>query len=122
MFDIDGAIKAVAGLFDDLITEPQKREEAKAKVLEIFKDWDQNAIALALADKRISGAKAYLLMVCVAAFALQYVAFPIVMWISYGFFDYPMPKPPVFDSSMYDMMLAGFGAGGLHLAQRYLDK
>lgn len=106
--DKDAAQKAAQAVLDKVVDLTAKSDERQTDVVKIEAASD---------DKFTSRARPFILWVCGAAFAWQYVVAPMVMWIGFVI-GHPLPKPPTFDSGVWELMFGMLGLGGLRTYEK----
>ena len=86
-FGIDDAIAAGLKVLDKFVPDPEARVKAEADLRNSLQAWDKaqtdvNAIEAANVSVFVSGWRPFIGWVCGIALAYQYVAAPLVMWLS----------------------------------------
>jgi len=106
--DKNAAAKAQAEILDKVTDMAAKSDAAQA---------DINKAEAASSDPFTSRARPFILWVCGAAFAWQYVAAPVAMWIGF-IVGHPLPKPPTFDSGVWELMFGMLGLGAFRTYEK----
>lgn len=119
-------LPAVTGILDKIIPDAGARDKAKAEAEAALlaalakADADQLAVNKAEAENAnvfVSGARPFILWVCGVALAYSYILVPLGMWVGF-IIGKPLPKPPVLDSNLYELMLGMLGMGGLRTYEK----
>jgi hypothetical protein len=113
---------AIAGIVGKFIPDPAAKAQADAETRAALQQWDasQNAVNAAEAASTnpfTSAWRPFIGWVCGAALAYQYVAAPIAIWIGFVV-GHPMPKPPTLDDTLWQLMFAMLGMGGLRTYEK----
>src|SRR6185312_5726980 len=107
----------IAGIVGKFIPDPQAAAQASQAILTTLQasDASQNTVDAAEAanpDLFVSGWRPAVGWVCVAALVYSYLLVPIGMWAGYAL-GHPIPKPPVLDNNLWELMFGLLGMGGL---------
>ena len=106
--DKDAAQKAAQAVVDKVVDLTAQSDARQSAI---------NEKEAASSDPFTSRARPFILWVCGAAFAWQYVLAPVAMWIGFVV-GHPLPKPPTFDSGVWELMFGMLGLGGLRTYEK----
>lgn len=117
MIGIDDAVAAGLQIVNKFIPDPQAKAQAEQELRSSMQAWDAgqtkvNEVEAANANVFVSGWRPFIGWVGGGALAWQYVLAPVAMWIGF-ILGHPLPKPPTFDSGIYELVFALLGLGGM---------
>jgi hypothetical protein len=124
--DLLTAGSALVNKLLSFIPDPNERAkaaaQAQAELMEMIKTSDsaQNSVNSEEAKSEslfVSGWRPAVGWVCAAALFYQYLLVPVGMYVSFAI-GHPLPKPPVLDDTLWQLMFGLLGMGTL----RSLDK
>lgn len=121
-FGIDDAIAAGLKLIDKFVPDPAAKAKAESELRDSLKGWDDNQARINEKEAEnasvfVSGWRPAIGWVCAFAVAYTYVLVPVGMWVSFVI-GKPMPKPPVLDGNLWELMFAMLGLGGLRTFEK----
>lgn len=116
-FGIDDAIGAGLKIIDKFIPDPEAKAKAESEVREwlggIMKgQLDVNKAEAQTGSLFIGGWRPAIGWACASALWFQYMLMPVIMWAA-DIFGHPLPKPPVLDQVLWELMFGMLGMGGL---------
>lgn len=123
-FGIDDAIAAGLQIVNKFIPDPAQKAQAAAELRTSLQQWDasQNAVNAAEAGNPslfTSGWRPAIGWVCGAALFYQYLIVPLSVWAGFVF-GHPIPKPPVLDDTLWQLMFGMLGMGGLRTYEKVM--
>lgn len=123
-FGIDDAIAAGLQIVNKFIPDPAQKAQAAAELRTSLQQWDasQNTVNAAEAANPslfTSGWRPAIGWVCGAALFYQYLVVPLSVWIGFVV-GHPIPKPPVLDDSLWQLMFGMLGLGGLRTYEKVM--
>lgn len=83
-------------------------------------DSEQKKVAVpepAVASFFTAGARPFILWICGAALAYQYLLCPLAVWVCL-LTGHPVAKPPVLDDTLYQLLFGMLGLGGLRTVEK----
>jgi hypothetical protein len=130
---ISAALDIGGKLIDRLWPDPQQRDAAK---LELLKMQQSGELAQLTADTDIAKAQAavnqqeasspslfvagwrpFIGWACGAALVYSFILVPLGMWIGFVV-GKPIPKPPVLDDHLWELMFGMLGLGGMRTMEK----
>ena len=121
-FGIDDAIAAGLKVLDKFVPDPEARAKAESALRDSLQAWDKaqtdvNAIEAANANVFVSGWRPFIGWTCGLALAYQFVVSPIFVWVALCAGYHP-PAPPKLDDTMWQLVFAMLGMGGLRTFEK----
>lgn len=121
-FGIDDAIAAGLKVLDKFIPDPEARAKAEAELRVDLRQWDAgqtqvNAVEAANPSLFVAGWRPAIGWCCGVALFYTYLLVPIGMWIGF-LIGKPIPKPPVLDSNLWELMFGMLGLGGMRTYEK----
>lgn len=121
-FGLDDAIAAGLKVLDKFIPDPEARAKAEADLRSSLQNWDKaqtdvNAVEAASNNVFVAGWRPFIGWVGGSALAWQYVLAPFISWVGFCI-GHPLPKPPTFDGSIYELVFALLGIGGMRTFEK----
>lgn len=121
-FGIDDAVAAGLQVLNKFIPDPAAKMQAETELRASLQQWDAgqntvNAAEAANPDMFVAGWRPAVGWVCAAALAYTYLLVPIGMWIGFVV-GHPIPKPPVLDGNLWELMLGMLGMGGMRTYEK----
>lgn len=89
-----------------------QKEMAEADIKGILAQLDINKTEAASGSMFVAGGRPFIMWVCGAALAYQFVLAPIGMWI-FAISGHPIPTPPKLDDMLWQLMFGMLGMGAL---------
>lgn len=122
MFGIDDAIAAGLKVIDKFVPDPAAKAQAESELRSGLLEWDaaQNKVNEAQANNPnlfVSGARPAIMWILAFALAYSYVIVPIGMWTA-QIKGISIPKPPVLDNNLWELMFGLLGMGGLRTYEK----
>lgn len=122
-FGIDDAIAAGLQVINKFIPDPAEKARAEAELRGSLLAWDQGQMSVNQAEAQnasifVAGWRPFIGWVCGGALAYQYVASPLVSWIS-ATLGHPLPPAPSFDGMLWELMFGMLGFGGLRTLEKF---
>lgn len=116
-FGIDDAIAAGLQIVSKFVPDPAAKLQAEAEMRAALMAWDAsqnkvNEAEAASGNLFIGGWRPAIGWVCAGAVAYTYLLVPIGMWVGFVI-GKPIPKPPVLDGNLWELMLGMLGLGGM---------
>ena len=121
-FGIDDAIAAGLKVIDKFVPDPAAKQKAEGELRSALQGWDKaqtdvNAIEAANPSVFTSGWRPFIGWCCGCALAYQYVATPILMWITASI-GVTLAQPPKLDGTLWELVFAMLGLGGLRTYEK----
>lgn len=121
-FGIDDAIAAGLTVLNKFIPDPAAKLAAEQELRVALLSWDnaQSAINAAEAGNQsifVAGWRPWIGWCCGAALFYSYLLVPLVMWGSF-LVGHPLPKPPVLNDHLWELMTGMLGLGGLRTYEK----
>lgn len=121
-FGIDDAIAAGLKVIDKFVPDPAAKQKAENELRSALQGWDKsqtdvNAVEAANSSVFVSGWRPFIGWVCGGALAYQYVATPILMWITASI-GIALAQPPKLDGTLWELVFALLGMGGLRTYEK----
>lgn len=121
-FGIDDAIAAGLKVLDKFIPDPEARAKAEADLRSSLQSWDKaqtdvNAVEAASSSVFVAGWRPFIGWCCGVSLAYQYVVTPIVMWLA-AMVHLSLPAPPKLDETLWQLVFAMLGLGGLRTFEK----
>jgi hypothetical protein len=122
MFGIGEAVAAGLQVLNKFIPDEGARAQAELELRRNLQQWDQAQTAVAVAEATnekffVSGARPFILWVCGCALLYSYILVPVGLWITF-MVGHPVPKPPVLDERLFELMIGMLGLGGLRTFEK----
>jgi hypothetical protein len=121
-FGIDDAIAAGLKVLDKFVPDPEARVKAEAELRSSLQQWDAGQAAVNKAEAEnpnlfVSGWRPAIGWCCGLALFYSYLLVPLGMYV--GFVSgKPLPKPPVLDGNLWELMFALLGLGGMRTYEK----
>lgn len=121
-FGIDDAIAAGLQVINKFVPDPEARAKAESELRGSLQAWDKaqtevNAVEAANSNLFVSGWRPFIGWVCGVALAYQFVLVPLLMWVALSF-GYKPPVPPKLDDTLWQLVFAMLGMGGLRTLEK----
>lgn len=121
-FGIDDAIAAGLKVLDKFVPDPEARAKAESALRDSLQLWDKaqtdvNAVEAANSNVFVSGWRPFIGWTCGLALAYQFVAAPVLVWAALSFGFHP-PAPPKLDDTLWQLVFAMLGMGGLRTFEK----
>lgn len=121
-FGIDDAIAAGLKIVDKFIPDPEAKAKAELELRADLAEWDnaQQEVNKAEAAHRsiyVAGWRPGIGWACAGALWFQYLITPIALWLA-DIAGHPLPKPPVLDDILWELMFGMLGMGGLRTYEK----
>ena len=121
-FGIDDAIAAGLKVLDKFVPDPEARVKAEAALRDSLQSWDKqqndvNAVEAANPNVFVSGWRPFIGWTCGLALAYQYVVAPVVFWVAMTF-NVLIEAPPKLDETLWQLVFAMLGMGGLRTFEK----
>ncbi len=105
-----------------VLPDPAARQKAILDVLSKLQDSDIEQLRVNAAEAGhnsifVAGWRPAVGWVCALALAYTYLVVPLVMWFSYAI-GKPIPKPPVLDDALWELMMGLLGMGALRSLEK----
>lgn len=121
-FGIDDAIAAGLQVLNKFIPDPAAKLAAEQQLRAALLSWDaaQTAINAAEAGNQsmfVAGWRPWIGWCCGGALFYSYLLVPLAMWFSF-IIGHPLPKPPVLNDHLWELMTGMLGLGGLRTFEK----
>lgn len=121
-FGIDDAIAAGLKIIGKFVPDPAEKAKAEADLRASLQAWDKgqtdvNAVEAANPNLFVSGWRPTIGWCCAIAMFYSYLFVPLGTWVSF-YAGYPLPKMPVLDGNLYELMFGMLGLGGLRTYEK----
>ncbi len=112
----------VNGWLERLFPDPAERQKQLQSLIDAAQAADAaqvevNKIEAANSSLFVSGWRPFIGWVCGAAFAYQFVVAPLGLWIGFVV-GHPIPAPPKLDDTLWQLVFAMLGMGGLRTFEK----
>ena len=124
MFGIDDAIGAALKVLDKFIPDPTAKQQAEADLRSSFQQWDKGQTDINAAEATntslfVSGWRPAIGWICAAALLYTYILVPFTVWTFAFVLNQPIPKFPVLDNNLWELMFGMLGMGGLRTYEKF---
>lgn len=121
-FAIDDAIATGLKVLDKFIPDPEAKAQAAKELRDSLRSWDQGQTGINEREAQhpslfVAGWRPYIGWICGFALTFHYVLAPLAMWVGF-IVGHPLPKPPAFDTGVYELVFAMLGIGGLRTYEK----
>lgn len=121
-FGLDDAVAAGLKVIDKFVPDPAARAKAEADLRADLLASDRaqmevNKAEAASGSVFVSGWRPAIGWVLAAAVAYTYLLVPLGVWLGFVI-GKPLPKPPVLDGNLWELMFALLGMGGLRTLEK----
>lgn len=121
-FGIDDAVAAGLQVINKFIPDPAEKAKAEAELRASLQAWDAqqntvNAAEAANPNLFVAGWRPAIGWCCAVAMFYSYLFVPLGTWISF-YVGHPLPKMPVLDKNLYELVFAMLGLGGLRTYEK----
>jgi hypothetical protein len=121
-FGIGDAVAAGLKVINKFVPDPEAREKAEVELRNSLQAWDKgqtdvNAVEAANNNLFVSGWRPFIGWTCGGALAYQYVATPILMWLTASI-GITLAQPPKLDGTLWELVFALLGMGGLRTYEK----
>ena len=109
-------------ILGSVLPDPAARQKAVMDALGKLQDSDIEQLKVNAAEAGhtsifVAGWRPAVGWVCALALAYTYLIVPLVMWFSYAI-GQPIPKPPVLDDALWELMMGLLGMGALRSLEK----
>jgi hypothetical protein len=123
-FGIDDAIGAALSVLDKFIPDPAAKQQAEADLRSSLQQWDQNQTEVNKVEAGndnlfVAGWRPAIGWICAAALLYTYILVPFTVWTFAFVLDLPIPKFPVLDNNLWELMFGMLGMGGLRTYEKF---
>lgn len=123
MFGIDDAIAAGLKVLDKFIPDQAEKAKAEAELRSSLQAWDSsqtqvNAVEASNANLFISGWRPAIGWICAFALLYSYILIPFTIWTFAFVLGKPVPKFPVLDNNLWELMFGLLGMAGLRTYEK----
>jgi roadblock/LC7 domain-containing protein len=121
-FGIDDAVAAGLKVLDKFVPDPAAKAKFEAELRADLLASDRAQMAVTQAEAAsgslfIGGWRPAIGWVLAAAVAYTYLLVPLGVWLGFVI-NKPLPKPPVLDGNLWELMFALLGMGGLRTLEK----
>ena len=121
-FGIDDAIAAGLKIVNKFVPDPDAKIKAENELRKDLQAWDKGQTDINIQEAKhhsifVAGWRPAIGWACALALWLQYMIAPLAIWAS-DIAGYPLPKPPVLDQVLWELMFALIGMGGLRTFEK----
>lgn len=122
MFGIDDAIAAGLKVLDKFIPDPAAKAEAAAALRSDLQQWDRAQTDVNAAEAQnqslfVAGWRPAIGWICAAALGYTYMLVPF-MGMIFATTGHPLPKLPVLDGNLYELMFGMLGMSGIRTYEK----
>ena len=123
MFGIDDAIAAGLKVLDKFIPDPEAKARAETELRSSLQAWDAsqakvNEVEAASSSLFVSGWRPAIGWICAAALLYTYILIPFSVYVYSFIIQQPVPKFPVLDNNLWELMFGLLGMGGLRTYEK----
>lgn len=121
-FGLDDAVAAGLKIIDKFVPDPQAKAQASKELRDSLQGWDKAQSDINLADAQSGslyqgGWRPAIGWCCAGAVFYSYLFVPLTMYA--GFVTgHPIPKPPVLDEHLWELLFILLGVGGLRTYEK----
>jgi hypothetical protein len=124
MFGIDDAIGAALKVLDKFVPDPAAKQQAEADLRSSLQQWDQNQTEINKVEAGndnlfVSGWRPAIGWILAAALLYTYILVPFTVWTFAFVLGQPVPKFPVLDDNLWELMFCLLGMGGLRTYEKF---
>lgn len=124
MFGIDDAIGAALKVLDKFVPDPAAKQQAEADLRSSLQQWDKGQTDINAAEATnnslfVSGWRPAIGWICAAALLYTYILVPFTVWTFAFVLNQPIPKFPVLDNNLWELMFGMLGMGGLRTYEKF---
>lgn len=119
-------IPAVIDLVGRFIPDPTQKAKAVQELTAMLMEADRGQMAINLEEAKsqslfVSGWRPFIGWACGAALVYSYLLVPLTMYVAM-LAGRPIPRPPVLDANLWELMFGLFGMGALRTIEKLRDK
>ena len=123
MFGADDVIAAGLKVLDKFIPDPAAKAQAEAALRADLQKWDAsqakiNEVEAASSSLFVSGWRPAIGWICAAALLYTYIVIPFSVYVYSFIIQQPVPKFPVLDNNLWELMFGLLGMGGLRTYEK----
>lgn len=124
MFGIDDAIGAALKVLDKFVPDPAAKQQAETELRNSLQKWDEgqtevNKVEAASDNLFVAGWRPAIGWICAAALLYTYILVPFTVWTFAFVLNQPIPKFPVLDNNLWELMFGMLGMGGLRTYEKF---
>jgi hypothetical protein len=124
MFGIDDAIAAGLKILDKFIPDQEAKAKAETELRDSLMKWDQgqmqvNATEAAHDSLFVAGWRPAIGWICAFALLYSYILIPFTIYVFSFVLEKPIPKFPVLDGNLWELMFGMLGMGGLRTYEKF---
>jgi hypothetical protein len=121
-FGLDDAIATGLKIIDKFVPDPQAKIAAEKDLRDSLKGWDDGQLKVNEAEATnanvfVAGWRPAIGWCCAFAVGYTYILVPVGMWVGF-IIGKPIPKPPVLDGNLWELMFAMLGMSGLRTFEK----
>lgn len=122
-FGIDDAIAAGLQVINKFIPDPAEKVKAEANLRASLQGWDAqqtavNAVEAANSNVFVAGWRPAIGWICAAALLYSYIVIPFTTYVFAFWLGKQIPKLPVLDNNLWELMFGMLGLGGLRTFEK----
>ncbi|CAB4167190.1 Holin of 3TMs, for gene-transfer release [uncultured Caudovirales phage] len=124
MFGIDDAIGAALKVLDKFVPDPAAKQAAESELRNSLQKWDEgqtevNKVEAGSDNLFVAGWRPAIGWICAAALLYTYILVPFTVWTFAFVLNQPIPKFPVLDNNLWELMFGMLGMGGLRTYEKF---
>lgn len=122
-FGIDDAIAAGLQVINKFIPDPAEKAKAEIALRASLQGWDAQQTAVNAAEAThssifVAGWRPAIGWICAAALLYSYIVIPFTTYFFAFWLGKPIPKLPVLDNNLWELMFGMLGLGGLRTFEK----
>jgi hypothetical protein len=119
---IPALLPLLKDLFERTIPDPAERDKQMQALLAQLMQADNSQTAVNVEQAKsgnwfVAGGRPFIMWICGAALAWQFVILPIAMWASYAL-GHPFPKPTDLDPHLWELLSGMLGLGAMRTYEK----
>lgn len=123
-FGLDDAVAAALTVINKFVPDPAAKQQAEADLRSSLQQWDKGQTDINAAEATnnslfVAGWRPAIGWICAAALLYTYILVPFTVWTFAFVLNQPIPKFPVLDNNLWELMFGMLGMGGLRTYEKF---